>query len=92
MVNSLKADPQWQSLRALKDGKLYGFAGDMLSWDQADARWILGLAWLAGKLHPDLFSDVDIYKEAQTFYIEMYGLSEASFQKNILPLFGGDLP
>lgn len=92
VVASLEADPQWQSLRAVKDGKLYGFASDMLSWDQADARWILGLTWLAGKLHPDLFPGLDIPKEAQTFYTEMYGLSETSFQENILPLFTKDLP
>jgi iron complex transport system substrate-binding protein len=92
VVTSLKADPQWQFLRAVKDGKLYGFAGDMLSWDQADSRWILGLTWLAGKLHPDLFPGLDMQIEAKTFFTEMYGLSEASFQKDILPLFGGDLP
>lgn len=92
VVANLKADPQWQSLRAVKDGKLYGFAGDMLSWDQADTRWILGLSWLASKLHPGLFSDMNIQKEAQTFFTEMYGLSEADFQKDILPLFVGDLP
>ena len=92
VVDLLKADPQWQSLRAVKDGKLYGFASDMLSWDQADSRWIMGLTWLAGKLYPDLFPDLDIQKEAQTFYTEMYGMSEASFLENILPLFGGALP
>jgi len=92
VVNELKADPQWQSLRAVKESKLYGFAGDMLSWDQADARWILGLTWLASKLHPNLFSDVNIQQEAQTFFTEMFGVSEVSFQKDILPLFSGDLP
>lgn len=92
VVELLKADPQWQSLRAVQEGKLYGFAGDMLSWDQADSRWIMGLTWLATKLHPELFADIDIQAEAQTFFSEMYGLSEASFQENIAPLFGGALP
>jgi iron complex transport system substrate-binding protein len=92
VVEMLQADPQWQSLRAVQEGKLYGFASDMMSWDQADARWILGLTWLATKLHPDLFAEIDIQAEAQTFFTEMYGLSETSFQENILPLFGGTLP
>jgi iron complex transport system substrate-binding protein len=92
VLATLKADPQWQTLRAVKEGKLYGFAGDFMSWDQADARWILGLTWLASKLHPELFSDLDMQAEARTFYTDMYGLSEATFQKEILPLFSGDLP
>ncbi|MEW5869591.1 MAG: ABC transporter substrate-binding protein [Chloroflexota bacterium] len=92
VVELLKADPQWQSLRAVQEGKLYGFASDMISWDQADSRWIMGLTWLATKLHPDLFSDIDIQAEAQTFFTELYGISQASFSENIRPLFGGDLP
>lgn len=92
VVELLKADSQWQSLRAVQEGKLYGFASDMLSWDQADARWIMGLTWLATKLHPDLFSDIDIQAEAQTFFTEMYGMSETTFREKILPLFGGALP
>jgi iron complex transport system substrate-binding protein len=92
VVELLKADPQWQSLRAVKEEKLYGFACDMLSWDQADTRWILGLTWLATKLHPELFADIDIQAEAQTFFTEMYGLSEASFQENMVPHFAGALP
>ncbi len=92
VVAGLKADPQWQAMRAVQEGKLYGFATDLMSWDQADARWILGLAWLAGKLHPDRFADLDIQDEARTFYSELYGLSDETFQKDILPMFSGDLP
>jgi iron complex transport system substrate-binding protein len=91
VVSNLKADPQWQSLRAVKDGKLFGFAGDMLSWDQADSRWILGLSWLAGKMHPDLFPDLNIQEEARTFFTEMYNLSDETFQNDILPFFNGDM-
>ncbi len=92
VVGLLKADPKWQSLRAVKDGKLYGFAGDMMSWDQADTRWILGLTWLATKIQPDLFAGVDILAEAKTFFTEMYGMTEETYQKEIVPLFNGDLP
>lgn len=92
VVAALKADPQWGSLRSVKDGRLYGFAGDYLSWDQADSRWILGLTWLATKLHPDLFADLDIMAEAKTFFTEMYGMSEEEFLQEIKPFFNGDLP
>jgi hypothetical protein len=52
----------------------------------------LGLAWVASKLHPDLFPALDITREAQAFYQELYGMDEAAFQQNILPTFKGDLP
>ena len=92
VVEGLKVDPQWAALRATQDGKLYGFAGDLMSWDQADTRWILGLSWLAGKLHPDRFPELDIIQEARIFYRELYGLDEATFEEAIRPMFNGDLP
>jgi len=92
VVASLKADPQWSELQAVKDGKLYGFATDVYSWDQSDTRWILGLTWMAGKLHPDLFPNLDIKAEAQSFYQTLYNMDVAAFESKILPLFTGDLP
>lgn len=92
VADSLKADPQWSELNAVKEGKLYGFAGDVFSWDQADPRWILGLTWMATKLHPDLFSGVDITSEAENFYSTLYYMDSADFTSKIVPLFSGDLP
>jgi iron complex transport system substrate-binding protein len=92
VVTGLKADPQWSELQAVKDSKIYGFAGDVFSWDQADPRWILGLTWMATKIHPDLFSSVDITSEAAEFYKTLYGMDNATFTSKIVPLFSGDLP
>lgn len=89
VVKKLKADPQWQLLNAVKNNKVYGFATDVYSWDQPDTRWVLGLIWVADKLHPDLFPGLDIMKEVQAFYKDMYGMDDASFQKNIQPLLTG---
>ncbi len=84
VVKSLKADPNWQSIRAVQEDKIYAFAGDLYSWDQPDPRWILGLTWLAGKLHPDLFPSLDITAEAQNFYQTLYGLDESFVTENIV--------
>lgn len=92
VVEALKTDPNWQGIRAVQEGNLYAFAADLYSWDQPDPRWILGLTWLAGKLHPDLFPSLDITAEAQTFYQTLYGLEEAFVTKNIVPTFKGVLP
>ncbi len=92
VVKQLEADPQWQALRTVKQGKLYGFPGDYYSWDQPDPRWILGLTWLAAKINPDRFPDLDLDQEIRTFYKEFYNLGDAAYQKDIQPNLMGDLP
>jgi len=91
VVAKLKADPQWMLLDAVKNNKLYGFATDVYSWDQPDTRWPLGLDWVAAKLHPDLFPNYDATAEAKDFYKNLYGMDDAAFTANILPLFTGDI-
>ncbi|HPH98444.1 MAG TPA: ABC transporter substrate-binding protein [Anaerolineaceae bacterium] len=88
----LKTDPQWQALRAVKQGQLYGFPADIYSWDQSDSRWILGISWLAARLHPESFAQFDIVQEAQKFYQQIYGLDAQFFEAKIRPTFRGDLP
>lgn len=91
VVAGLKADPQWQMLDAVKNGRLYGFATDVYSWDQPDTRWILGAEWVAGKLHPDLYADMDIKVEAVEFFDFLYGMDAAAVEQNIIPLMTGDI-
>ncbi len=92
VVGKLKEDAQWQALRAVKEGKLYAFARDFYSWDQPDARWVLGLTWLATRIHPDRFPQTDIVQTAQQFYQTVYGLDAKVFEEKIRPAFKGDLP
>lgn len=92
VVAELETDPNWQALRAVQAGKLHAFPADLYSWDQPDTRWVLGLTWLAGRLNPELFADLDITAEAQRFYQNLYGLDAPFFEENIYPTFKGDLP
>ncbi|MFN3983713.1 MAG: ABC transporter substrate-binding protein, partial [Caldilinea sp.] len=92
VVAELQADPNWQALRAVQFGGLHAFPGDLYSWDQPDVRWLLGLTWLAGKLHPDRFPDLDMLAEVETFYNTLYGLDAAFVEANIIPAFQGDIP
>ena len=86
----LRQAPEWQALDAAQQGEIYGFGGDIFSWDQPDPRWILGLTWLAKTLHPERFADLDVIEAASQFYNEMYGLDEATFQEQIVPHLRGD--
>lgn len=92
VVAELKADANWQALRAVQEDALHAFPGDLYSWDQPDPRWILGLTWLAGRLHPDLFAGQDMIAEAQAFYETLYNLDADFFQERIVSTFKGDLP
>lgn len=90
-VAKIKADSKWQALQAVKQNKVYGFPGDFYTWDQPDTRWSLGLVWLATKIHPTLFRDVNINQEIIKFYA-LYGFDPAAVQSKVIPVLTGDLP
>ncbi|MCC6803277.1 MAG: ABC transporter substrate-binding protein, partial [Anaerolineae bacterium] len=92
VLAALEADPQWQALRATQDGTLYGFPGDYYSWDQPDARWILGLEWLTKTINPELFADLDLQQEIRTFYSDLYHLDDAAYTESVEPYLPADVP
>jgi iron complex transport system substrate-binding protein len=87
----LRQDPKWQALSAVQEDHIFAFPGDFLSWDQPDPRWILGLQWLATKIHPQAFGSLDLLDEIKTFYSEMYGLDSETIEEEVLPLITGDI-
>jgi len=88
-VSQLQENEIWQQLAATQNGTLYGFPGDFISWDQPDSRWILGYNWMAMKIHPDAFADVNFEDIVSNFYQQFYGIDETTIQQNILPLLYG---
>ena len=89
--NKLIADPILKQLKAVKNNHLYGFPGDFISWDQPDPRWVLGLNWLANKIHPDLVA-FDTRSIVTKFYSDFYKLDSSIVNEKIIPLLKGDLP
>jgi len=85
MIDSFKADPQWRALKAIKDGELWAFPSDIFGWDSPDPRWILGLTWLAGRIHPGAFKDTDMSGEIREFYLQLFKLDRNSVDSLILP-------
>ena len=78
-VDAIREDENWQALNALNTGEIYAFPGDYFSWDQPDTRWVLGLNWLATKIQPDLFGDVDMEEMTFDFYATLYELDADAF-------------
>ncbi|WP_054520410.1 ABC transporter substrate-binding protein [Thermanaerothrix daxensis] len=91
VVARLQDDPQWQAMRAVREGRLYAFPKDFYSWDQPDVRWVLGLRWLAWRLHPEVYPELNMVAEAQSFFERLYGIDAATFESRLLPLLKGDL-
>lgn len=92
VVADLQENEIWVSLTAVSSGQLFAFGYDIYSWDQPDTRWILGLQWLATKIHPDLTAGIDILEEVNSFYSILYRMDEESIDQEIIPLLRGDLP
>lgn len=92
VVEDLQANPVWAGLQAVQNEDLYAFAYDFYSWDQPDTRWILGLEWLATKIHPDRTQGIDILAEISAFYQEMYFLDQDAVDSQVLPILSGDIP
>ncbi|HEX7555513.1 MAG TPA: ABC transporter substrate-binding protein [Leptolinea sp.] len=87
---TLKADVQWQALRAMKDGKVYGFPNDFYSIDQPDPRWYIGLSWLAAKINPDLYPNFKMEDEIIKFYKQVFNIEESVVREKVLTRMKGD--
>lgn len=92
VVEQLEENEIWASLSAVLNDQLFAFGFDVYSWDQPDTRWILGLQWLATKIHPDLTGEIDILEEVSTFYSFLYRMDEEAITRDIIPILKGDLP
>ncbi len=92
----LLGDDMWKSISAIQSQRVYAVPDDcnvgaLGSWDCPGSRWILGLQWMAKKIHPELFDDLDIVAETKRFYMEMYGLNESDAEE-IINQITGDFP
>lgn len=85
VIDGLKADPQWSALQAVRNNEIYAFPADIYGWDQPEPRWILGMEWLATRLYPQRFGDIDMKAEIQAFFGELYGMDNASIEADIMP-------
>jgi iron complex transport system substrate-binding protein len=74
LAGQLAADRQWQLLRAMRSHRVQVLPAGLFRWDQPDARWVLGLQWLARTLDPASFAGLDLDGESRAFYSDLYGV------------------
>jgi iron complex transport system substrate-binding protein len=85
VIHDLKLDPQWSALKAVAHNEIYAFPKDIFGWDTPEMRWILGMNWLATRIHPQRFKDIDMSAELMAFFTELFGMDRAAVQSGILP-------
>lgn len=92
---SILGDPLWSNVTAVRERRVYAVPDDshliaIGSWDAPNSRWILGQLWMAKKIQPALFADLDLPAEVKQFYMDMYRLDEKQAGE-IMKQITGDL-
>ena len=79
-AQAFAAEPAAQGIDAVQNHQVVAFPKDFVSWDQPDARWVLGLLWLTKQMHPEAATAIDLHREVEAFYRTVYGLDDAAMQ------------
>ena len=67
-IEKIMNDPQWSSIKAVQNGRVYSNPVGTFKWDRYSAESALQILWAGKIIQPQLFSDVDLVKETQDFY------------------------
>ncbi len=62
-----------QSVNAIKNNRVYPFPSNIGWWDFPAPHCVLGIEWMATKLHPELYRDIDMTEVADEFYLNYMG-------------------
>lgn len=66
---------EWASIKAVKDGRVYVTPEYVKPWGHpCPESMALGELWMAKKLYPERFADVDMNEIVQEFYTKFYGV------------------
>ena len=82
-IDKLLEDEKYQSLKAFKDKNIYRIPSQLEPWDFPSPSSPLIAIWLAEKLYPEKYEDVDLEQVINDFYKKVYGQSYDQFLKNI---------
>ncbi len=72
-VEDVLADPNLKDCAAVVNGNVYQMPAKAEAWDSPVPSGVLGSVWLAGVLHPDLFSEEDTSALIDEYYETFYG-------------------
>jgi len=74
VVDEIKEGAAWQPIDAVKDGRIYLTPEYVKPWGYPLPEALaLGELWMAKKLYPDRFADVDMQEKVDAYYTQFYG-------------------
>jgi iron complex transport system substrate-binding protein len=71
-VQAILNDPRVAGVSAIKNKRVYALPE--AGWDYSSPRALFAIEWLATKLYPERFADVDIEAAADEFYQAVFGV------------------
>lgn len=74
LVNGRVPGQDWSEVAAVQTGRVHKMPLGFYRTFTPSAETPLTLLWIAAKLHPEAFADVDLRSEAKTFYKNAFGL------------------
>ncbi|MCY0389547.1 ABC transporter substrate-binding protein [Robbsia sp. Bb-Pol-6] len=79
LADGIRHDPQWQDIKAVRDGRVYGNPQGMFWWSRETSEEALQIIWVAKLLYPQALPQIDMRQETRDFYKVFYGydLSDA---------------
>ena len=72
-TENLYHNPQFQTIKAIKNKRVYTFPSNIGWWDYPAPHCVLGVVWAAKTLYPERCTDLDILKIADEFYAKYMG-------------------
>lgn len=75
-LNDLKKDSRWNSINAVKNGKVYTQPAGAFIWDRPTAEAaVLHPLWMAKTAYPEKFKDISFRDEVKRFYKKVFGFN-----------------
>jgi iron complex transport system substrate-binding protein len=74
-AKTMKANPAWKSIQAVRSGKIYVNPQGMFLWCRETTEEALQFLWVAKTVYPAYFQDIDMEKETRLFYRDFYGFN-----------------
>ena len=71
-VEELLNRPELQELKAIKNGNVYRFPSKVEPWDFPSPSSYLGIVWLAERLYPEKYEDIEVEQVVKEYYNTLY--------------------
>ncbi|WP_040211065.1 ABC transporter substrate-binding protein, partial [Clostridium polynesiense] len=67
--------PELQTVKAVKEKKVYQIPSNIAAWDMPQPSSILAILWMGKTLYPEEFKEINLKETAEDFYKKFYGKS-----------------